>query len=165
METLTYNEMNLTIYGKNYSITTLEPSVIDPHQLISEFNIIHENIVYNIKPSFKTCSFTNTYKLYLHYKKYYVTSILEVYCKRDILYMDMNMIGELYHGCLSNHSIPIHYICYIITTIDNVTYHIAIDTSLKCKVQIPFYVESSYENLITLLKIRYLSNKINNSTY
>jgi hypothetical protein len=163
METTQYNEMNLTIYGTNYSITTLDPC--SQSHIISEFNIIHEHIVYNIKPSFKKCSFTNAYQLYVHYKRHYPCSILEVYCKRDVLFTDMNIIGELYHGRLSNLSIPIHYICYIIHTIDNITYHIAIDTSLRCKVNLQFYVETSYDKLIQLLQIRYLSTKIKNSIY
>ena len=163
METAKYNEMNLTIYGTNYSITTLD--LLNINHLLSEFNIIHDHIVYNIKPSFKKCSFTNAYPLYLHYKRHYPCSILEVYCKRDLLFTDMNIIGELYHGCLSNLSLPIHYICYIIHNIDNITYHIAIDTSLRCKVNIQFYVANSYEILIQLLQIRYLTAKIKNSTY
>ena len=77
----------------------------------------------------------------------------------------MNIIGELYHGPLPKSSLPIHYICYIIYNIDDITYHIAIDTSLKCQTNIQFYIETSYEKLIQLLTIRYNCKKINNSTF
>ena len=166
MNTLHYNTMTLEINANKYSCTTIETEITE--QIRNQLNIIHEMITYNIKPNYKNGSFSNTYKIYLHYKPTTTTipcSILEVYCDYETLYTDMNIIGELYHGPLPKMSIPIHYIFYIIYNFENITYHVAIDTSLKCQTQIQFYIETSYEQLIKLLTIRYNCKKINNSTY
>ena len=162
MNRLQYNEMTLAIQGNKYSVTTMTE---EPLVYLTEFNIIHDTIAYNIKTNYKNGSFSNTYKLYLHYKPTNVCSILEVYCSYDTLYTEMNMTGELYHGPLSKISIPIHYICYIIYNCGDIIYHIAIDTSLRCQTNIQFYIETSYEQLIQLLTKRYNCNKINNSKY
>jgi len=166
MNTLQYNGMTLAIQGTNYSITTMAmdtPTMLDK---MNEFNIIHDSIKYNIKPNYKNGSFSNTYKLYLHYKPINPCSMLEVCCDYDtIIYKEMNIIGELYHGQLLKMSMPIHYIFYIIYNLDNITYHVAIDTSLKCQTYIQFYIETSYEQLLQLLIVRYNCKKINNLKY
>jgi len=161
--TLQYNGMTLDINGNKYSTTTMDSYITE--EIKTNFNIIHDTITYNIKPNHKNGSFSNTYKLYLYYKQTNPCSILEIYCKYDILTTEMNIIGELYHGQLQKRSIPIHYIFYIILNFENITYHIAIDTSLKCQTNIQFYIETSDEQLIKLLQNRYVCKKINNSNY
>lgn len=163
MMTLQYNGMTLDINGNKYCATTMDLHITEEIQI--NLNIIHDIIVYNIKPNYKNVSFSNTYKLYLYYKPTHLCSILEVCCGYDILNTEMNIIGELYQGPLQKGSVPIHYIFYIIYNIYNITYHIAVDTSLKCQTNIQFYIENTYEQLIQLLIIRYNCKKINNSTY
>jgi len=163
MMTLQYNGMILDINGNKYSATTMGSHITE--EIKTHFNIINYTIMYNIKPNYKNGSFSNTYKLYLYYKPTNLCSILEVSCGYEILNTEINIIGELYHGQLQKISIPLHYIFYIIIHFENIIYHVAIDTSLKCQTNIQFYIETSYEQLIQLLIIRYNCKKINNLKY